>query len=104
MAARHGTAARKSAARKSARRKTSARKSAREKTTHKRVTRREAPRKKVAAPKTASRRPAQPTSGWSAKVLRWTPAKAVVQLPYRAFCWASDVAEDYRSFVVSLDR
>ena len=84
MAARHGTAARKSAARKSARRKTSARKSARK--------------------KTASRRPAQPTSGWSAKVLRWTPAKAVVQLPYRAFCWASDVASDYRSFVVSLDR
>ncbi len=104
MAARRGTAARKSAARKSAQRKTSARKSARRKSTSKRVTRRKAPGKQVAAPKTASRRPAQPTTGWSAKVLRWTPAKAVVQLPYRAFCWASDVAEDYRSFAVSLDR
>ena len=39
-----------------------------------------------------------------ARIFRWTPAKAVVTFPYRAYCWASDVAEEYRSFAVSRDQ
>jgi hypothetical protein len=38
------------------------------------------------------------------RILRWTPAKAVVTFPYRAYCWASDVAAEYRAFAISLDQ
>lgn len=60
--------------------------------------------KKITSPKKPMERPPLAIVNWPAKVLRWTPAKAVVTFPYRAYCWASDVAEDYRSFAASLDR
>ena len=120
MAARRGTVTRKPAVRKNSRRKTSSGKTARKKITRKNVTpRKTAPRvsargkamrKKTASPKkiTALKKPMDrsplATADWPAKVLRWTPAKAVVTFPYRAYCWASDVAEDYRSFATSLDQ
>jgi hypothetical protein len=120
MAARRGTATRKPAARKGPRRKPSSGKTGRKKTTRKNITpRKTAPRvgargkatrqktaspKKITAPKRPISRPRLATANWPAKVLRWTPAKAVVTFPYRAYCWASDVAEDYRSFAASLDQ
>ena len=126
MAARRGTDTRKPAARKSPRRKPASGKTGRKKTTRKNITpRKTAPRvsargkdtrketaspkkitslKKITAPKKPISRPRLATANWPAKVLRWTPAKAVVTFPYRAYCWASDVAEDYRSFAASLDQ
>ena len=86
--------------RKPARRKISPRKTA-----HKKSTRSQTPRGRAtfqAAPGRQGRR--RLVSAFPALVLKWSPAKAFVTFPYRAFRWASVVAKDYRSFAVSLDR
>ncbi len=100
MPTRRGPTRRKTAVRKPARRKTSPRKTA-----HKKTTRSQTPRRRAtfqAAPGRQGRR--RLVSAFPALVLEWSPAKAVVTFPYRAFRWASVVVEDYRSFALSLDR
>ena len=100
MATRRGPTRRKTAVRKPTRRNTSPRKTA-----HKKTTRSQTPRGKAtfqAAPRRPSRR--RLVGSFPAIVLKWSPAKAFVTFPYRAFRWASVVAKDYRSFAVSLDR
>ena len=105
MATRRGPTRRKTAVRKPTRRKTSPRKTSPRKTAHKKITRSQTPRGRAtfqAAPRRPSRR--RLVGSFPAIVLKWSPAKAFVTFPYRAFRWASVVAKDYRSFAVSLDR
>ncbi len=97
MAARRGPTRRKTAVRKPTRRKASPRKTARKKTTRSKTARQRA----AAAP---TRVEPKRVGGGPAKVLRWSPAKAIMTFPYRAFRWASDIADDYRSFAIALDR
>ncbi len=100
MATRRGPTGRKTTVRKPARRKTSPRK-----IVHKKTTRAASRRGRATfqAPPGRQGR-SRLVSAFPALVLEWSPAKAVVTFPYRAFRWASVVAEDYRSFAVSLDR
>ncbi len=100
MAARRGLTRRKTAVRKPARRKTSPRKLVQKKTT-----RAASPRGRATFQATPGRQGRRRlVRAFPALVLSWSPAKAVVTFPYRAFRWASVVAKDYRTFAVSLDR